>query len=353
VHSKSSTFVYKQEIDMKNVHSSFKALCVVVLSMMFASLAHAQASRTWVSGVGDDANSCTRLAPCKTFARAFNQTAIGGEIDAIDAGENGTLNNGAPGPLVISKSITIDGTQGGGFASIMLDTASTGPAIAITAAKTDVVTIRNVSINGKAGTGDNGIVINSAGTVHIENCVVSGTIGSGISDVRTGSANDVFYLYIKDTIVRNGRARGIWITPQTSGVFVIASLTNVRSQDNADNGVELTSGTYATLDHCTITGNRRDGVFVRGNPAGGGTEGTASAASAHIDSTNSSNNGSATGAGFHAGNGGFIRLSTSTAYDNTTGLQIDGGGSIRSYGNNRISGNTNGNGPPSGMIALQ
>jgi hypothetical protein len=334
---------------MKNVHHGYKALSVVVLGLALASLAHAQANRTWVSNAvgASDANNCSRAMPCLTFAGALAKTNAGGEIDALDPGDYGTPGNGAPGPLNITKSITIDGTQGGGFASVMLDSSGTGAAIAINAAPTDVVTIRNISINGLNGTGDNGIVVFTAGTVHIESCVVSGTAGSGIADVRTGNVNDVFYLYIKDTIVRNGSARGIRISPGSAGVFVIASLTNVHSEDNANNGVEITAGVYASLDHCNLSGNRSDGLAVFGNS--GGTEGTASAASAHVDNTNCSNNGT----GFHAATGGFIRLSTSTAYDNTTGLKIDAGGSILSYVSNRISGNTNGNGPPSGTIPVQ
>src|SRR5881398_1687321 len=75
----------------------------------FSTLAQAQATRTWVSGVGDDANPCSRTAPCKTFAGAISKTAVGGEIDALDPGGFGTL--------TITKSITIDGT--GTFASTL------------------------------------------------------------------------------------------------------------------------------------------------------------------------------------------------------------------------------------------
>ena len=46
--------------------------------------AHAQATRTWVSGVGDDLNPCSRTAPCKTFAGAISKTFINGEIDCLD-----------------------------------------------------------------------------------------------------------------------------------------------------------------------------------------------------------------------------------------------------------------------------
>jgi hypothetical protein len=334
------TFVYKENSKMKNVRHFYKALSVVALSLTFASLAHA-APRTWVSAGGDDGNDCSRANPCKTFAGAISKTDAGGEIDATDPGGFGTV--------TITKALTIDG--GGTFSSIL--TGGNSAIVINTTNTTDVVTIRNLSINLVDGTGTpgtNGIAILKAGTVHIENCVIFGGTGQGIKDNRGGAANSIFYLYIKDTIVRNASMNGINLNPG-AGVFVIASLTNVRSQDNAGAGVALTAGVYASLDHCNLSGNRGDGLMVSGNA--GGTEGTANASSAHVEETNSSNNGTSTGAGFHAGNGGFIRLGTSTAYDNTTGLQIDTGGSILSYGHNHISGNSNGNGPPSGMIAEQ
>src|SRR5438309_9459613 len=72
------------------------------LPLLASAPAHAQANRTWVSGVGDDVNPCSRTAPCKTFAGAISKTAAGGEIDVLDPGGFG--------PVIISKSITIDGT---------------------------------------------------------------------------------------------------------------------------------------------------------------------------------------------------------------------------------------------------
>src|ERR1044071_7744479 len=73
--------------------------------------ANAQATRTWVSGVGNAANPCSRTAPCKTFAGAISKTAAGGEINALDPGGYGAV--------TITKSITIDGTKGAGFGSIL------------------------------------------------------------------------------------------------------------------------------------------------------------------------------------------------------------------------------------------
>src|SRR6201987_5060302 len=76
----------------------------------------AQATRTWVSGVGDDVNPCSRTAPCKTFAGAISKTAAGGEIDALDPGGYGTV--------TITKSITIDG--GGGVVASVLSSGVNG-----------------------------------------------------------------------------------------------------------------------------------------------------------------------------------------------------------------------------------
>ena len=114
--------------------------------------AHAQATRTWISGVGDDANPCSRTAPCKTLAGAISKTSAGGEIDALDPGGFGGL--------TITKSITLDG--GGGQVASTLVSGTNG--ITISANQTtDNVIIRNVRFNGllppSGGQGTNGIQI--------------------------------------------------------------------------------------------------------------------------------------------------------------------------------------------------
>ena len=109
-----------------------------------APSAFAEATRTWVSGVGDDANPCSRTAPCKTWAGAISKTASGGEIDALDPGGFGTV--------TITKSITINGR--GTHASILsAGTVGINISDASTAAPGTIkVKLRNISING-AGTG--------------------------------------------------------------------------------------------------------------------------------------------------------------------------------------------------------
>ena len=140
-----------------NKNSSFAALLAMVAGtvlLAMAGQASAQATRTWVSGVGDDANPCSRTAPCKTFAGAISKTAANGEINCLDPGGFGAV--------TITKSIVIDcaGTLGS-----VLNAGTNG--IVVNAVATDNVILRNFSLEG-AGTGINGIHIRSAANVRVE-----------------------------------------------------------------------------------------------------------------------------------------------------------------------------------------
>src|SRR5499427_998410 len=145
---------------------SFKsAILAVILYLSSIAVASAQASRTWVSGVGDDANPCSRTAPCKTFAGAISKTAAGGEIDALDPAGYGAL--------TITKAITLDG--GGGQVASVLVAGTNG--IVVQAGPSDVVIIRNLRINGISGSGNggiNGIRWLSGKALTIENCDIFG-----------------------------------------------------------------------------------------------------------------------------------------------------------------------------------
>src|SRR2546422_11770827 len=126
---------------------SFSALVLLIgaLCLGMASVAQAQATRTWVSGVGDDVNPCSRTAPCKTFAGAISKTAAGGEIDALDPAGYGAV--------TITKAITIDG-GGGQVASVLASGGING--INVQAGASDVVTLRYLRINGLDGTPSGG-----------------------------------------------------------------------------------------------------------------------------------------------------------------------------------------------------
>src|ERR1051326_2577614 len=132
---------------------------------------NAQATRTWVSGVGDDANPCSRTAPCKTFAGAISKTAEGGEIDVLDPGGFGTV--------TITKAMTIDGTHGSGFGSILNSGNIAGIIINVTGGtfvNTAVVTLRGLyfqaASQSPSGTGSssNGINYLKADRVNVYDC---------------------------------------------------------------------------------------------------------------------------------------------------------------------------------------
>src|SRR5437764_14094234 len=148
-----------------NKRNVISLLGVLVLGTAMMS---AQATRTWVSGVGDDANPCSRTAPCKTFAGAISKTAPGGEIDALDPGGFGAV--------TITKAITIDG-GGGQVASVLVS--GTNGIVVQANASTDVVILRNLRING-IGSGLNGIRFLSGKDLNVENCYIFGFTQNGI-----------------------------------------------------------------------------------------------------------------------------------------------------------------------------
>src|ERR1700760_4483138 len=153
---------------MRRLFALFPVLCVAS-SALLTTGAHAQATRTWVSGVGDDVNPCSRTAPCKTFAGAISKTAAGGEIDVLDPGGFGTV--------TITKAITIDGN---GFLASILASATNG--INVNAGAADVVILRNLSINGAGTTlGLNGINFLAGRRLVIENLTISNFSQAGIS----------------------------------------------------------------------------------------------------------------------------------------------------------------------------
>ena len=171
------------------------ALAAFVIMALATPPAGAQATSTWVSGLGDDANPCSRVAPCKTFAAAISKTASGGEINCIDSGMFGAV--------TIAKSITIDCGKTFGW---VVNTGSNG--ILINAAPTDLVRLRNLSVEG-GGAGENGITILAADTVHIEDVIVNGQRQAGIRDVRAGPAK----LYVTNVFIKNSGASGVAVAP--------------------------------------------------------------------------------------------------------------------------------------------
>jgi hypothetical protein len=291
-------------------------LAIFAFAITFSVAVNAQATRTWVSGVGDDVNPCSRTAPCKTFAGAVSKTAANGEINALDPGGYGTI--------TITKSLTVDGSNPG-MASI-LAAGTTG--IVVNAQSTDTVILRNLSIHG-AGTGVNGIRILNAKAVYIENCVIfnftgsSATTGRGITDERAHAGG---FLYINNTTVMKNVQSNLFVGPTGGGVTV--QVDNSRFLGStANSGVAIRGGSKASITNSEISGNLNFGIVVEADVAG---------TLAAIDSNTITNNGVGV---CTTTNSPTAQIANNLISGNGTGVQVLSG-TMRST-NNRIDGNTN------------
>ena len=180
--------------------------------LLAPSLAHAQATRTWVSGVGDDANPCSRTAPCKTFAGAISKTAAAGEISVLDPGGFGAV--------TITKSISLvaDGSEG----SVL--TAGTA-AIIINAGVNDVVSIKGLKLEGTglgAAPSTIGVRVLQAGSVYISDTLIRGfkAAASGVG-VSVESATAATRVYLKNVeIVNNNKGISVHGGSALNAVFI-------------------------------------------------------------------------------------------------------------------------------------
>lgn len=287
------------------------ALCLLLLALPSLS---AQATRTWVSGVGDDVNPCSRTEPGKTFAGAISKTAAGGEIDCLDSGGFG--------PVTIVKSITIDG--GGALGSI-LNANTTG---IIIRGDNIVVTLRHLTIQG-AGNGLCGIKVLNCAVLNIENCVISSQAGRGIEVVPGSNAR----VFIKDTLIRgndnNPNGGGIRIAPEAT-FSVTAFLDNVRLEGNLY-GLQVEDRVTATARNCVAAGNATDGFSAAGS---------AGPISLNLEGCVAASNGTFGIRNANADADSVIRLSNVTVVGNGTGVGATGKSSVVSFGNNRIDGNS-------------
>jgi hypothetical protein len=299
-------------------------LVLAVLVLTFASHTQAQATRTFVSGVGNDADPCSRTAPCRTWAGALVKTFTNGEIDALDPGGYGTAS--------ITKSITIDGTQGSGFGST-LASGTTGFIINIAAGNVNdpfrSVRLRNLSINGTGAsgsigtrTGIDGVRFLSGSSLIIENTVISDFSQDGLEVAgAVGEANQM-NVFLNNVIIRNCSQSGIEMAHNNANGQVVALLNNVQVHSCAT-GIEGRGRTRigiknAAVAHCT------QGLDQAG------TDNIMNVEDLFVSYASN---------GVRSIAGSSIRLSNSVVTQNANGL-VPNGGTIHSLSGNSIFGNT-------------
>ena len=299
------------------------AVSVVLTFLILAAPAQAQATRTWVSGVGDDVNPCSRTAPCKTFAGAISKTAAGGEINCLDPGGFGTL--------TITKSITIDCTgtfgstlnSGGINGFVINDSATATP-------KTVDVILRGLSIDGAGSTpGLNGIRFISGRSLVVEDVFIQNqTSGNSVSIAPGGNAR----IFLNNVTMTDGGG-GILIDPTAAVGVTNVVLQNVRIQNHTGTSLRIDttapSNTVAVIaDNVQLTSSA-NGLVINA-PAGGGLTGVVV-----TDSIIEQNSGVGISA---VGTRANARVSSTSITGNGTGVSTTGG-LIGSYGDNLLDSN--------------
>jgi len=309
----------------KSVQLRIFAMVLFAL-LVSAATAHAQATRTWVSGVGDDANPCSRTAPCKTFAGAISKTAVCGEIDVLDPGGFGAL--------TITKCISIEAE---GLIAGVLVSGTNGFVVAAGAGD---VMIRGLTFEG-LGTGLNGIRVTSAGKVYIENCEINNFTGFGIDFEPSATGTQLF---VTNTTVRNngnfGASTGGGIlTAPSPVVVVLGSLNNVRIEGNVS-GLVNKDGGNITIQNSVSAGNKLAGF----SSASTGATGTA----LFLDHVNSMNNQT----GVVVGAVAVVRMADTSITGNGTGVSVTGGGQAFGFGSSNIAGNGTDISPANGVTTI-
>lgn len=309
---------------------------------VLAPAAQAQATRTWISGVGDDANPCSRTAPCKTFAGAISKTAAGGEINCLDPGGWGAV--------TITKSITLDCSQFPGGILI-----SSGNGINIVVGATDVVVIRGLTITGIGSSpGTNGIRFASAGSLTLENVIIRYQSNAGVAFIPTGASELVI---INSTITSTGNAAGttgggIVVAPTGAGTAQV-TLRDTRLVNNNYYGLFVdTSGSTAVAGTNVVDVAADNSVFSSNFL---GVNVIAPSALARVTVTNSVVSHNNRGIALTTA-AGLIRVSNSTITGNNRGVGVNGTptgtSGIFTFSNNRLNGN-NTDGTFTGTIATQ
>jgi hypothetical protein len=304
---------------MNKFRFSLIALAVMAFTLMISSNAQAQATRTWVSGVGDDVNPCSRTAPCKTYAGAISKTARDGEISTLDPGGFGAV--------TITKSITINGGGGGqGYGSILAASVN-GVIINITdpADTRKSVRLDWLNING-ASTGLDGVRFLAGNVLHVSNTLIDGFTSDGIeTNVTTANVQ----LIVENTRVRNCVGSGIRVNG-TNAAQVRATIANCHITRNGI-GVDFVNGVRGSIQNSTVSNNTNHGLQVAEPTVG---------SNMNIISTNISDN---VNTGVNVVGLSRARIARCNIFENGTSLapanRVDSGG------NNSIAGNTTNTAP--------
>ena len=320
---------------MHKLRLTIHAAALIAVIVALPAVIQAQATRTWVSGTGDDLNTCSRTSPCRTFAGALSKTATNGEINC--------LNPGSYNFVTIDKSITIDceDTQGALLASgvngIVIDLGPASPSDPLR-----IVRLRGIALNGLgSGATARGINILSTNTspvtVHLDNVVIDNFVRDGIFFNAAGGE-----LLVRNSVIQNCANQSI--NPIPSGLFVDSSSTINIVQVTIENstfarnaqGIRAETAARVSISNCNISHNSLNGVVAFNTDA---TEVQINVYKSVIAHNKQWGIVSIGGPG-----PAIIRLDANHVVNNlgvpgAAGVQIQTNGQVLSRGNNTISGN--------------
>src|SRR5438128_7287948 len=286
---------------MKTIKRSLQLFVASLALLLCATISQAQATRTWVSGVGDDANPCSRTAACKTVAGAISKTAAGGEINCLDPAGYGAV--------TITKSITIEchHTEGGILAASV-------NGIIINAAATDKIVLRGLDINGAGSGGLDGIRFSAGASLSIEDTTINNmTTAVNVGLNQAGNAE----VYITNSYLRNNSTIGVFIS--NSGAGIVNAVIERTTSENSSFGLIGRNNSRIEARNSVFAGNSTAGILSEVLSAG-------PVSVINVINCSIIGNGTGLSAGNSASaNQGNLRVSGTTISFNTTGVTAGNG----------------------------
>ena len=304
---------------------SLLSLALVAIAWVLSGVSvQAQPVRAFVALTGSDANPCTFVSPCKSAQHAHDIVAPGGEVRMLDPGSYGLL--------TITKAVSILGDGHGGLAACCGLTAVT-----INAGAGDRINLRGLVIEGFFG-GGSGIQLNSAGFLDIQDCIIRDFNGNGMNF----SPSSILGISMTNSTVSANFGQGIELQPVASSGTINVSLDRVTLASNGGNGLDVT-GTFVAINvsvYNSAIANNGGGIRSQ-------SDGPPAAVTVHHSEI------AGNGIGLQAaGATGTVRFTKSTITGNGTGISGVSGGTLESFGDNALRGNTT-DGVPTATVTLK
>lgn len=265
---------------------------------------------------GADTPHCGAVhAPCKTFQGGVDRVAAAGSVVAVDSGTYGAVR--------VTQGVTIEAPAG---VTALIETVA-GIGVDVEAGAQDTVMLRGLTLVSQKNLplSVHGIRVGSAGSVHIERCVIDGYAFGIFANVPAP-----VLLTVNDTFILHGGLLGAAVNIGSLTSTIHASFDHCHFDGNG-NGLLLQNNGTAVARNSSFSGNLVAGAAASAGLAGSSVE-------LNLETCVIAHNGDM-GVYSSGRNGGSttVRIANCTIVDNATGVLA--GGVALSRGNNTIEGN--------------